>query len=76
MLVLTCLNVMSFNNEIEAKCLDSEDFESSNSCEYENICRSPTKSPETKVSQAQQLGGQGAGGALVLGAGHLQTAPV
>ena len=24
MLVLTCLNVMSFNDEIEAKCLDSE----------------------------------------------------
>ena len=39
----TCLNVMSLNKEIEAKRL--EDFESSDSDEDENICRSPAKSP-------------------------------
>lgn len=42
-LVATCLNVMSLNKEIEAKRL--EDFESSDSDEDENICRSPAKSP-------------------------------
>jgi hypothetical protein len=41
--VATSLNVMSSNNKTETNRLD--DFESSDSDEDENICRSPAKSP-------------------------------